>query len=140
MRSLRNLRILQEGKFVLGAAAGGCLVGAVAALMIPPLPWVSPPLSPVTQVTVRIAHGVGLGWWAGLFWGVFTALLARSQAHRPEVSSLPTLGLWAAGAGLLVLGLGVLCGLSAKAGVLGSLAVALLATRFGLAWVNRDRC
>lgn len=139
MKPFKNLRILQEGKFVLGAAAGGCLVGAVAALMIPPLPWVSAPLPPATQVTVRIAHGVGLGWWAGLFWGVFTALLARSQAQRPEVATLPTLGLWAAGAGLLALGVGVLMGFSAKASVLASLLVALVATRFGLFWVSRDR-
>lgn len=138
MKSWKNLRIVQEGKFVLGAAAGGCVVGAVAALVMPPLPWVTPPLSPAAQVTVRIAHGVGLGWWAGLFWGVFAVLLARSQRHLPEVSALPTLGLWAAGAGLAVLGVAVISGFSAKAGVLAALVVALVATRFGLFWASRD--
>lgn len=139
MKSLKNLRILQEGKFVLGAAAAGCVVGALASLLVPPLPWVTPPLSPTVQVTVRIAHGVGLGWWAGLFWGVFAVLLARSQPHRPEVSLLPTLGAWAAGAGLLALALAVVFGFTAKTSVLSGIVVALLATRFGLFWVSRDR-
>ncbi len=139
MKSLKNLRILHEGKFVLGAAAGGCVVGALASLLVPPLPWVTPPLSPPVQITVRIAHGVGLGWWAGLFWGVFTVLLARTQPRRPEVATLPTLGLWAAGASLLVLGVAVFSGFSAKASVLYGVLAGLLATRFGLAWVGRDR-
>lgn len=138
MKPWKNLRILQEGKFVLGAAAAGCVVGAVAALMVPPLPWVTPPLSPAAQVTVRIAHGVGLGWWAGLFWAVFAVLLARSQPQRPGVSALPTLGLWAAAAGLFTLAVFVLFGFSAKVSLLASLTLALIATRVGLFWACRD--
>lgn len=139
MRPRRSLRIVQEGKFVLGAAAAGCVVGALAALLVPPLPWVSPPLSPVAQTTVRLAHGVGLGWWAGLVWGVFTVLLARSQANRPEVSALPALGAWAAPAGLATLGVAVLSGLAVGPSLVGAIVAALLATRLGLWWLARDR-
>lgn len=139
MRPLQSFRIVQEGKFVLGAAAAGCVVGALASLLVPPLPWVTPPLSPVAQTTVRLAHGVGLGWWAGLFWGVFTVLLARSQPNRPEVCQLPVLGLWAAPAGLGVLLIAVLSGMAAGPSLLASIVAALLATRLGLWWASRDR-
>ncbi|MCS7182062.1 MAG: hypothetical protein NZ869_02990 [Thermoanaerobaculum sp.] len=138
MKGWKNLRILAEGRFVLGAGVGGCAVGAVVSLLLPPLPWVEAPLAPFAQITVRLAHGVGLGWWAGVFWGVFTTLLARSQPRRPEVRSLASLAWWAAAAVFATLGGTAVAGLPPKARVFLALLAALLATRAGLAWASRD--
>ncbi|MGC8917520.1 MAG: hypothetical protein ACP5NF_11150 [Thermoanaerobaculum sp.] len=138
MRPWHNLRVLAEARFVLGAGAGGCLVGALASLLVPPFPWVADPVAPAVRTIVRVAHGVGLGWWAGIFWGLFAALLARAQKSPPPVDKLPPLGLAAAAVALVALALARLGELPTQWGVLGALALALVGTRVGLALTARD--
>lgn len=137
--SSRWQRLREEGKFLLGAAAAGCLVGAAGSFFLPPLSWVAEPLSQPVQAVIRIAHGVGLGWWAGLFWGLFTLLLARSQPTPPPVCSLPSAGLWAAGVLLATWAAGFALDLGVRLYLPAGLLLALVVTRLAIARFPHDR-
>lgn len=137
--SSRWQRLREEGRFLLGAAAAGCLVGAAGSFFLPPLPWVAEPLSQPVQAVIRVAHGVGLGWWAGLFWGLFTVLLARSQPTPPAVNNLPLAGLWAGGVLLAAWALGFALDLGVRVYLPAGLLLALVVTRLAIARFPHDR-
>lgn len=137
MKPGKSWRLVKEVRFVLGAAAAGCLLGAVAALMLPPYSWVGPPLSGWLQIFVKIAHGVGLGWWVGLFWGILVVFSARTGAPLP-LERMANLGLWVAAAALGTLLLVQRLGLSPSWSVLLASFFALATTRLGIAYLRRD--
>jgi|YNPNPStandDraft_1061719.scaffolds.fasta_scaffold37690_2 hypothetical protein len=135
----RLSRVFHEGKFVLGAAAVGCLVGACGSLLLPPLPWVAHPAPGFVQTIVRLAHGVGLGWWGGLFWGVFAVLAARGQGVPWEPARLAAAGSWAAAALLGCWGIGLALGATPKVYAWVGVAAALLVTKVALGARRHDR-
>jgi len=138
-RPRRRPRILQEGKFVLGAAACGCLVGALGSLLLPPLPWVVGPESPWVHTLVRLAHGVGLGWWGGLFWAVFAVLLVRVKGLPWEPGRFAAAGSWAAAVLLAIWGIGHWLATSPKLYGWIGVAAGLVATRVALGARPSDR-
>lgn len=137
MKPGKSWRLVKEVRFVLGAAAAGCLLGAAAALTLPPYSWVGPPLSGWLQIFVKIAHGVGLGWWAGLFWGILVVFSARTGPPLP-LERMANLGLWVAAAALGILILVQRLGLSPPWSVLLASFFALAITRLGIAYLRRD--
>lgn len=137
MKLGKRWRLVKELRFVLGAAAAGCLLGAVAALVLPPYSHVGPPLGGWVQTFVKMAHGVGLGWWAGLFWGILVVFSARGAAPLP-LERMANLGLWVAAAGLATLILVHRHGLSPSWSLLLASLLALVATRLGIAFLRRD--
>lgn len=137
MKPGKSRRLVKEVRFVLGAAAAGCPLGAVAALMLPPYSWVGPPLSGWLQIFVKIAHGVGLGWWAGLFWGILVVFSARTGAPLP-LERMANLGLWVAAAALGTLILVQRLGLSPTWSVMLAIFLVLATTRFGISILRRD--
>lgn len=130
-------RLVKEVRFVLGTAAAGCFLGAVVALLLPPYSQMGPTLGGWVPTFVKIAHGVGLGWWAGLFWGIFVVFSARGGAPLP-LERLTNLGLLVTLAGLVSLILVSRLGLSSSWSLLLASFLTLATTGLGLAFLRRD--
>jgi len=131
----RRPRILDEIRFVVGAALIGALAGAlVAAVALPPDDPGVPTAPSVSRWLHATAPAVGFGWWGGLIWSVALAAHARRYEPAPTIARLARAA-WIA-AGITVAGgtaarlLGQKPGWGVLAGiVLGSLAARLWVAR-----------
>jgi hypothetical protein len=127
----RRPRILDEIRFVVGAALIGALAGAlVAAFALPPGDAGIPTAPFVSRWLHATAPAIGFGWWGALIWSV--ALAAHARRYQPPVTIARL-----ARAAWLAAGLTVVGGLCARLlgqrpgwGVLAGIVIGSLVARF----------